>query len=79
MFPGINLLLLLCSNTYSWFKKKLVKIGGSSEPLEPPWLRACMCVMLLEVKQFAFTQTFLSLSDLHEYSGAWSLNGSGEI
>ena len=21
--------------------RKLVKIGGSSEPLEPPWLRAC--------------------------------------
>ena len=38
MFPGINLLLLLCTtNTYrAGLSRKLVKIGGSSEPLEPP-------------------------------------------
>ena len=41
MFPGIQ---LLCINTYVYIagtSRKLVKIGGSSKCLEPPWLRAC--------------------------------------
>ena len=38
MFPGINLLLLLCIIAGS--SRKLVKIGGSSETLVPPWLWA---------------------------------------
>ena len=35
MFPGINLLLLHTAG----LRRKLVKIGGLSEP---PWLRACI-------------------------------------
>ena len=40
MFPGINVFLLLCIDTYSWFKYKASQNRGSSKPLEPPWLRA---------------------------------------
>ena len=36
MFPGINLLLLLCINTYAGSSRKLVKIEDSSESLESP-------------------------------------------
>ena len=45
MFPGINLFLLLCINTYiAGSSIKLVKIRGSSEPLEPPLVTGLMYV-----------------------------------
>ena len=42
MFPGINLLLLLCSNTYSWFKQKASQNRGFVRIPWTPWLWACI-------------------------------------
>ena len=46
MFPGINLLYCCVLIHRTGLSRKLVKIGGSSEPLEPPWLRACKAILV---------------------------------
>ena len=42
MFLGINLLLLLCINTYNWFMQKASQNRGFIQTFRTLWLRACV-------------------------------------
>ena len=58
MSPGINLLYYCVLIHIAGSSRKLVKIGGSSEPLEPPLVTGLNCIMLLQAFLVFFSIIF---------------------
>ena len=70
LFPGINLVLLLCSNTYSWFKQKASQNRGFVRtPRTPPGYGPVNSILLAQLMATLIHYTFtLPLSGLVDWS-----------